>query len=89
MAGAIATQLTGCMTYTSYAYAYSDGPNRETMSIALAIESAVAAATGGAILAFGEREQPWYERFAIGALAPFVIDAAIGLGIGTSDLVGD
>ena len=80
----------GCATYAVYANSYSSGgPTRETMGILLGVESVVGVATGIGMAIRNRRERAWGENAAIGFLVPFIVDAAIALGIGTSDFVGE
>jgi len=86
---ALALGLSGCATYTVYAKSYGEEPKHETMGILLAAEASAGVATAIGYAIHNRHEGSWYENAAIGFLVPFVLDAAIALGVGTSDFVGE
>ena len=86
---ACAVLSTGCLSYVSYNYSWSnDGPDADTVEVLLGIEAAIGLALAiGMIVVDEKRGDNWGIDLLAGVLTPFVIDGAIALGVGSSDFV--
>jgi hypothetical protein len=89
---ACAALASGCISYASYSYTWSGdhGVDGETVGVLLGIEAAIGIAVAvGMVASDDKRADNWGIDLVAGMVTPFVIDAAIALGVGTSDFVAD
>lgn len=90
---ASAVLASGCLSYASYSYTWNnatteEGLDTETVEVLFGIELAVGVAVAIGMIATDEkRGTNWGMDIAAGMLTPFIVDAAVALGVGTSDFV--